>query len=107
MELYTPLFNYTLRRAGQSSSATASEVGADQGLRSRGDLTIWFSEDAIKAWQEPARGKPGGQQIYTNLAIKTALTIRMVYRFPLRQTELPVQLGIPGVLPVSESSISP
>ncbi len=59
----------------------------EAGLRSRGDLTIWFSEDAIKSWRAPASGKPGGQPVYANLAIEAALTIRMLFRLPLRQTE--------------------
>ena len=61
------------------------EYGA--GLRRRGDLTIWFSEDAINSWRKPPSGKPGGQRIYANLAIEAAMTIRMVFHPPLRQTE--------------------
>ncbi len=59
----------------------------EAGLRRRGDVTIWFSEDAIKSWTALASGKPGGQRIYANIAIETALTIRMVFHLPLRQTE--------------------
>ena len=59
----------------------------DAGLRRRGDLTIWFSEEAINAWTAPRRTKPGGQRVYSNLAIETALTVRLVYGLPLRQTE--------------------
>jgi hypothetical protein len=28
-------------------------------LRRRGDLTIWFSDDAIKSWRAPTSGRPG------------------------------------------------
>ena len=35
----------------------------------------------------PASGKPGGQRTYSDLAIEAALTIRMVFHLPLRQTE--------------------
>ena len=59
----------------------------EAGLRRRGDLTIWFSDDAIKSWRAPASGQPGGQRIYANVAIEAALTIRMVFHLPLRQTE--------------------
>jgi hypothetical protein len=59
----------------------------DAGLRRRGDLTIWFSDDAIKSWRAPTSGRPGGQRIYANVAIEAALTIRMVFHLPLRQTE--------------------
>ena len=59
----------------------------ESALRRRGDVTIWFSEDAIEAWRAPANGRPGGQRKYADLAIEAALTIRMVFRLPLRQTE--------------------
>ena len=51
----------------------------EAGLRRRGDVTIWLSEDAIKNWRAPSSGKPGGQRVYANIAIETALTIRMVF----------------------------
>ena len=59
----------------------------ETGLRRHGDLTIWFSDDAIKFWRAPISGGPGGQRIYANIAIEAALTIRMVFHLPLRQTE--------------------
>jgi hypothetical protein len=34
----------------------------EAGLRRRGDLTIWLSDDALDAWRVPAEGKPGGQR---------------------------------------------
>ena len=76
----------------------------EAGLRRRGDLTIWLSEDAIKSWREPPSGKPGGQRTYANIAIEAALTLRMIFHLPLRQTEgflqfladlLEVELPIP------------
>jgi Transposase DDE domain len=59
----------------------------EHGLRQRADLTIWFSEDAVKAWREPGRGRPGGQPVYARTAIETALTVRMVLGLALRQVE--------------------
>ena len=48
-------------------------------LRKRGDITLWFDEDAAVAWNAPASGRPGGQQRYSDLAIVTALTLRTVF----------------------------
>jgi hypothetical protein len=59
----------------------------EAGLRKRGDLTVWLSDAALNAWRAPASGKPGGQRTYADLAIQAALTIRMVFHLPLRQTE--------------------
>ena len=59
----------------------------ERGLRSRGDVTIWLSEDAIAAWIPPKNGLRGGRHRYSNLAIRTGLTLRVVFGLPLRQTE--------------------
>ena len=61
----------------------------DEGLKNRGRLTIWFSEDAIAAWNhvKSDKMKRGGQRVYSDLAIETAHTLRLVYKQPLRQTE--------------------
>ena len=59
----------------------------EAGLKKRGDLTVWLSDDALEAWRVPAEGKPGGQLTYSDVAIEAALTIRMVFHLPLRQTE--------------------
>ena len=61
----------------------------ERGLKNRGDVTIWLSEEAIAAWTPPPpkNGLRVGQRRYSNLAILTALTLRLVFRLPLRQTE--------------------
>src|ERR1035437_4397574 len=59
----------------------------NEALRRRGDITIWFTEEAIDQWhpiKTGARGRPMG---YANHAIETALLIRQVFHLPLRQTE--------------------
>jgi hypothetical protein len=59
----------------------------DAGLRQRGNLTIWFTDEAIAAWRAAPRTTWGGQPWYSPLAILTALTLRAVFRLALRQTE--------------------
>lgn len=59
----------------------------DAALRQRGSLTVWFSEEAIAAWRAEPRTTRGGQPYYSALAIRTALTLRAVFRLALRQTE--------------------
>ena len=44
----------------------------DAGLRQRGSLTIWFSEEAIAAWRAEPRTRPGGQPHFSALGIRTA-----------------------------------
>ena len=59
----------------------------DASLRQRGSLTVWFTDEAIAAWQAEPHTTPGGQSWYSPLAILTALTLRAVFRLALRQTE--------------------
>ena len=58
----------------------------EAGLRQRGSLTVWFSEEAIAAWAQP-RTTRGGQPWYSPRAILTALTLRAVFCLAYRQTE--------------------
>ena len=59
----------------------------DRALVQRGDITLWVSADAIDSWTPAPNGKRGGQMKYSELAIETALTLRLVFHLPLRQTE--------------------
>src|SRR3712207_4028006 len=59
----------------------------EAGLRRRGSLTFWVDEAAIAAWRAAPRTTPGGQARYSDLAIETALQVRLVFHQPLRQTE--------------------
>jgi len=59
----------------------------EAGLRQRGSLTIWFTDEAIATWRAPPRTTPGGQARYSDLAIETSLILRTVFHQPLRQTE--------------------
>ena len=57
----------------------------DRALVQPGDITVWLAPDAIATWEAVGVGKRGGQLQYSDLAIETALTLRLI--FHLRQTE--------------------
>ena len=59
----------------------------ERGLVSRGDITVWLAPEAIAAWSPEKGGIPGGQRRFSDLAIETALTVRLVFGLPLRQAE--------------------
>src|SRR3954463_12751444 len=59
----------------------------DESLRRRGSLTVWFSDEAVEAWEAERRTSRGGQPWYSDLAILTALTFKAVFRLAYRQTE--------------------
>ena len=50
-------------------------------------MTFWLSADAIDVWRPSPSGQPGGQKKFSDQAIETALTLRLVFRLPLRQAE--------------------
>jgi len=59
----------------------------DRALVKRGSLTVWFSPEAIGAWTPKNKGRRGGQRRYSNIAVQTALYLRLLFRQPWRQTE--------------------
>ena len=60
----------------------------DRALVRRGDITLWISEDAISSWKPaPAGLLRGAQRKFSDHAIETALTLRLVFNLPLRQAE--------------------
>jgi hypothetical protein len=58
-----------------------NRVAYHAALRQRGSVTVWFTDAVIAAWRAEPRSTPGGQPCYS------ALTLRVVFRLALRQTE--------------------
>ena len=87
------MFDHEVSQAQPVQAREAEEVPRSQlgeyneGLRRRGDLTVWFDEEAIANWKADKTGKPGGQRVYSDMAIETGLVVRMVYKLAYRQTE--------------------
>ena len=61
-------------------------AASDRALVCRGDITIWLSPAAIAAWDPDGAGPRGAQRTYSDLAIESALTLRLLFHLPLRQT---------------------
>src|SRR3954447_26486783 len=59
----------------------------DESLRRRGSVTVWFSDEAVEAWEAERRTSRGGQPAYSDRAILTALTFKAVVRLAYRLTE--------------------
>ncbi len=59
----------------------------DQALVKRGDITLWITPEAIRGWTAKPTGQCGAPRKYSDLAIETALTLRLAFRLPLRQAE--------------------
>lgn len=55
-----------------------------EALKSRGSLTIWF--DPAMTWDAAQTGKRGRHQDYSDSAIRTCLTLKVLFGMALRQT---------------------
>jgi len=72
----------------KSSYKVTNWSAYNESLVRRGDITFWFDEDVIDAWEhsndEPKIGRPF---IYSNMAVECLLVLRELFRLPYRQTE--------------------
>ena len=71
----------------QTKYRVANWPAYNQVLIRRGDVTVWLSSEVIAAWTPRRSGRRGGQRRYSDLAIETALTLRLLSHLPLRQAE--------------------
>ena len=84
-------------------------------LRQRGNITIWFTEDAIAGWCPAKTGERGRPLEYSAIAIETTLLIRKVFHMALRQTQgfmdsiiqiMKAELAIPDYSTISKRGIN-
>ncbi|MDP5221090.1 IS5 family transposase, partial [Ruegeria sp. 2205SS24-7] len=81
-------FNHALRNKFPKARYRVTNWSAyNESLRQRGDVTIWISDEVAQNWSSPRRKTRGGQPRYTDLAIEICLTLRVVFRLALRQTQ--------------------
>ena len=59
----------------------------EKALRARGDVTVWISEEARDAWTPSPAGNRGGQRLYSDIAVQTVLSFRLLFHLPLRAAE--------------------
>ena len=86
----------------------------NEALRRRGDITIWFTKEALDEWHPVKTGARGRPLVYADHAIETAILIRQVFHLPLRQTEgfmnsiarmMNAAITIPDLSSISKRSI--
>ena len=53
-------------------------------LRKPGSLLIWLDRDM--SWHAPHEGRPGRPPVFSNAAIQFCLSIKVLFKLPLRQT---------------------
>ena len=75
------------RRRSQVVYRVRNWPAYDAGLQQRGSLTVWFTPQAVEAWYYQGPRQRGAQYTFSEVAIQTALILRLLYHLPLRQTE--------------------
>lgn len=70
-------------RATPSTYKTRNWFAYNEALKRRGSLTIWFDPEV--SWDAAPTGKCGRQQIYSDTAIQTCLTMKVLFGMALRQ----------------------
>lgn len=59
----------------------------NKSLVQRGSLTFWFSNDVIDSWKRQEKDGSHGNQKYSDMVVLCGLTLRQLFRLPLRATE--------------------
>lgn len=60
----------------------------NEALVNRGSITFWFSEECIAKWKSDKKtSSPGRPEEYSDLVIKTALTLKAIFKLTFRGTE--------------------
>ena len=59
----------------------------DRALQQRGSLTVWVTPEALAAWTPAKTGRRGRPAAYSDIAVETAVVLRLAMGRPWRQTE--------------------
>ena len=59
----------------------------ESSLRNRGSLTLWISPSVIRTWKAQPSNNRGRQHQFSDQAIQTILSLRLIFHLLLRQTE--------------------
>jgi hypothetical protein len=78
-----------MSRPAPPSYKTKNWRAYNEALKQRVSLTIWFDTEMV--WVPPPTGKRGRQPEYSDAAIQTCLTFKVLFGMALRQTTSFVQ----------------
>lgn len=77
-----------MRKAKKACYRVTNWKEYNESLVRRGDITLWFSDEALASWEHAnAERKVGRPFTYSDGAIECLLTLRELFRLPYRQTE--------------------
>ena len=56
-------------------------------LINRGRITLGFNPEVVKAWMAQSDGLPHKQKVYSDLAIEVILSLKILFKLPLRAAQ--------------------
>ncbi len=59
----------------------------NKGLVNRGDITLYFAEDAIEGWYSDLPLQKGAQELYSAVCIETIMMLKVVFKLAYRQSQ--------------------
>ena len=59
----------------------------DRSLVNRGAITLWLSDEVLQSLNDCPEQTFGRPKLYSDLVIETVLSLRLIFKLPLRQTE--------------------
>ena len=73
-----------MSRPNTATYKTLNWPAYNKALKRRGSLTVWFDPDMV--WAAHPTGKRGRQPVYSDAAVQTCLTMKVLFGMALRQT---------------------
>lgn len=70
--------------AAKTVYKTANWRDDNGALRQRGSVTVWFDQEMV--WEAVPSGKRGRRQVYSDAALQSNLTLKVLFGMALRQT---------------------
>ena len=77
----------------------------NKSLINRGSLTMWITPEILEDWKDQRPAQRGGQYLYSDSAIECLLTLRYLFKLPLRSVQgfsqslfelLAIELNVPN-----------
>jgi hypothetical protein len=73
-----------MSRPSTLTNKTLNWPAYNEALKRRGSLAIWFDPDMV--WAAKPAGKRGRQPVYSDAAVQTCLTMKVLFGMALQQT---------------------
>ncbi len=77
-----------MKKSPKSTYKVKNWCEYNKALKQRGSLTFWIDKEVIDQWENQEKtGRRGASNKYSDIAITTMATIKVLYGLPGRQTQ--------------------